>query len=338
VNGISFQEALDRAKEVTSQNQPTLLLGNGFGMAYDPNIFSYQALFNSVDWSSTKRIQQVFAHLKTWDFELAIRQLDIAANVADIYGLIDSATGTKASGVLRHDACFLKNVLIRAVEQKHPAHIFEVPANRLLRTAKFLRNFGQLFTLNYDLLLYWTLVQPASGLTGYFRDGFRTVEGALEWTAFPKLGVMYLHGALHLFQQNGRLEKIKYHQAEGGRLIQQIRDRIANGHAPLFVCEGSNQQKLTHIESSVYLRHCFRSFESSTGVLFIYGLSLGDPDQHILDAISRSSIKHIFISLYGAPNSPGNQAIQQKAQALAHANSYRNLSVDFYDASSAELW
>ncbi len=307
-------------------------------MAYDRNIFSYQALFNSVDWSNTERIQEVFNQLRTWDFELAIRELDIAANVAEIYNLVDSTTGNQASSILRHDADFLKDALIRAIEQRHPAHIFEIPLKRLMRTAKFLRNFSQLFTLNYDLLLYWTLVQPASGLSGLFKDGFRTVEGVLEWTAFPNLGVMYLHGALHLFQWNGRLEKVKYQQTDGGRLIQQIGERIANGHAPLFVCEGSNHQKLIHIQSSAYLRHCFKSFENSTGVLFIYGLSLGDSDQHILDAISRSSIRHVFISLYGDPNSPGNQAIQHKAQGLAQLNSYRKLSIDFYDANSAELW
>jgi hypothetical protein len=337
VDCISFEEALERTKAISSQGQPTLLLGNGFGIAYDANIFSYKALFNSVDWSNTERLQRVFEQLKTWDFE-SIRNLDIAAEIADIYELVDIAQHNTASTMLRDDADFLKDALIRAIQETHPAHIFQVASSRLKRTAKFLRNFGRLFTLSYDLLLYWTLVQPDTGMSGLFTDGFRKVESVLEWTAFPNLGVLYLHGALHLFQQNGRLEKIKYQAITGGRLIQQIEERIANGQAPLFVCEGTNAQKLTHIQRSTYLRHCFHAFQNTAGVLFIYGLSLGDSDQHLLDAISQSSISHIFISLYGDPNSPHNQWIQHRAQTLPQARYYRKLAIDFYDAASAELW
>jgi hypothetical protein len=73
VTCISFEEALKRAEVESAQGHPTLLLGNGFGIAYDANIFSYKALFKSVDWSNAERVQRVFEALKTWDFELAIR-------------------------------------------------------------------------------------------------------------------------------------------------------------------------------------------------------------------------------------------------------------------------
>jgi hypothetical protein len=155
-------------------------LGNGFGIAYDANIFSYKALFKSVDWSNAARVQRVFEELKTWDFELAIRNLEIAAGIADIYELGDNAAAT-----LRDDADFLKDALIRAIQETHPAHIFEVDLNRLRTTAEFLRNFERLFNLNYDLLLYWTLVQPDAGLSKSFTDGFKYGENnVLEWADF----------------------------------------------------------------------------------------------------------------------------------------------------------
>jgi hypothetical protein len=69
VTCISFEEALKRAEVESAQGHPTLLLGNGFGIAYDANIFSYKALFKSVDWSNAERVQRVFEALKTWDFE-----------------------------------------------------------------------------------------------------------------------------------------------------------------------------------------------------------------------------------------------------------------------------
>src|SRR4051812_34779450 len=106
VTCISFEEALKHAEAESPQGRPTLLLGNGFSMAYDANIFSYKALFKSVDWSKAERVQRVFEALKTWDFELAIRNLEIAAHIADIY-----EWGDNASGMLRDDADFLKDVL-----------------------------------------------------------------------------------------------------------------------------------------------------------------------------------------------------------------------------------
>src|SRR5271167_4880116 len=70
---ISFEDGLKQAE--SSHNRPTLLLGNGFGIAYDANILSYKALFRYVDWSKAGRVQRVFESLKTWDFELAIRNI-----------------------------------------------------------------------------------------------------------------------------------------------------------------------------------------------------------------------------------------------------------------------
>ncbi len=326
---LTFEEALKQGSP--SQGKPTLLLGNGFSIAYDRNIFSYRALFTSVDWSKAPKVERVFDVLKTVDFEVAIRNLEIAAEVADIY-----EWGNGTSEILRHDADFLKDALIQAIQSTHPAHIFEVDKDRIKTTALFLRNFGRLFTVNYDLLLYWAFVQSGKGLSNLFTDGFKQGDNGLEWADFPNQGVLYLHGALHLFQDNGRLEKIKYFEGEGGRLIQQIASRIADGHAPLFVCEGYNQQKLVHIQSSRYLRFCFNTLSNTQDPLFIYGLSLGESDEHILNAISRSQVNQLFISLYGDPNNSHNQQIQAKAHDMQRERS--SLKVDFYSADSAELW
>lgn len=325
---LTFSEAL--AKGSPTQGRPTLLLGNGFSIAYDTKIFTYKALLASVDWSNATQVGKVFAALKTVDFEVAIRNLETAAEIIDIYGWSDVP-----SGVLRQDANFLKNALIRAIQTTHPAHIFEVDQERIRRTAQFLRNFGRLFTVNYDLLLYWALVQSGSNL---FKDGFKHGDNGLEWADFPDQNVLFLHGALHLFQDNGKLGKIKYFAGDGGRLIEQIAGRIADGHAPLFVCEGTNEQKLVHIKSSRYLRFCFNALSHTRGPLFIYGLSLGDSDEHILNAITGSEVKHLLVSLYGDPNSPHNQQIQAKTHDMQRERSHRPLEVDFFSAESAELW
>jgi hypothetical protein len=137
------------------QGNPTLLLGNGFSMAYDAKIFSYRALLGSVDWSNSGRVQEIFNFLKTVDFEVAIRNLNTAADIADIYD-----RGDKYSSTLRHDANFLKEALIRAIQATHPAHIFEIDQSRISRTARFLRNFGRVFI---STALY-TFSKPTEGL------------------------------------------------------------------------------------------------------------------------------------------------------------------------------
>ena len=336
VNCITFEEALEQG--TPSQGKPALLLGNGFSIAYDRSIFSYQALFASVftsgDPSQALRVSGVFDALKTVDFEVAIRNLETAAEIAEIY-----EWGADKSELLRHDADFLKDALIQAIQSTHPAHIFEVNPDRIKRTAQFLRTFGRLFTVNYDLLLYWALVQSGKGLSNLFTDGFKQGEDGLEWADFANQGVLYLHGALHLFQDNGRLEKVRYFEGEGGRLIQQIANRIAEGHAPLFVCEGSTEQKLVHIQNSRYLRFCFNTLSNTQGPLFIYGLSLAEQDEHILNAITRSQVNQLFIGLYGNPDSTHNQQIQAKAYEMQRERqSHRSLKVDFYSSDSAEIW
>jgi Domain of unknown function (DUF4917) len=123
-----------------------------------------------------------------------------------------------------------------------------------------------------------------------------SADDILEWKDFPNQEVLYLHGALHFFQQKGRLEKVKYQADEPrGQLIQQIAQRVNDGMAPLFVCEGTNQQKFSHISSSRYLRFCLNALTKSNVPLFMFGHSLAHSDQHIADAICSSQIGHVFV-------------------------------------------
>lgn len=46
-----------------------LLLGNGFSMAYDANIFSYNALSTFIDKTNNPLLQKLFSIVKTKNFE-----------------------------------------------------------------------------------------------------------------------------------------------------------------------------------------------------------------------------------------------------------------------------
>ncbi len=73
--------------------------------------------------------------------------------------------------------------------------------------------------------------------------------------------------------------------------------------------------------------------------LFIFGHSLAENDAHILKQIEKGKIETVYISLYGDPTAPENQAIIQRAERIQAARSDRYpLNIMFFDASSASVW
>lgn len=79
-----------------------------------------------------------------------------------------------------------------------------------------------------------------------------------------------------------------------------------------------------------------------SGSLTVYGHSLADNDDHVLEAISRSTVKRMGVSIYGDPNGPANRQIMRAATDLEQrrdATPGRTaLEVRFYDAESAGVW
>jgi hypothetical protein len=72
--------------------------------------------------------------------------------------------------------------------------------------------------------------------------------------------------------------------------------------------------------------------------LFTYGFSFSDNDKHIYDKIATGRIKHLFVSLYGDPESEFNQQIIEKVNKIKGLRTINQLEVTFYDAESASVW
>ena len=62
-----------------------LLLGNGFSMAYDAKIFSYNALSEFIENSKDELLKQLFKSINTKNFEIIMQQLDLLANVSQVF-------------------------------------------------------------------------------------------------------------------------------------------------------------------------------------------------------------------------------------------------------------
>jgi len=324
-----------------------LLLGNGFSISLRPNIFSYTSLFAHSELSDRPDIQQVFAALETEDFELVIRFLVDAARLLKAYAPSEKALISS----LIADAAYLKNVLVAAIAKRHPDRPHDISEQQYIAVREFLEPFAHIYTLNYDVILYWALMQDEiDDIALRPGDGFRHPEDApdepyVSWQEAHKSTVHYVHGALHLFDTGNELVKYTWSKTNIP-IIEQIRDALTEDKYPLFVAEGTSSSKMNKIMHNAYLHKCLRSLDScakpANAAFVVFGHSLADNDWHVLRILARGKFPHLYVSLYGDQDSPENQALIENAQKLAIQRAakhpYHPLHITFFDAASAHVW
>lgn len=350
---LKFDEAIERSAQFKKRH---LLLGNGFSIACRPKIFTYGSLFEQADFSRVPRLPAVFNAAGTNDFEYVIKMLEDASRVVPVY----SSEATVAAAQMAADAESLKDILIQTVANNHPNIPNEIKDEQFQACRCFLAHFlgennkdGKVYTLNYDLLLYWALMHEDMGFDAPIslaaNDGFGRDEDTepeyVNWmgeSGAHGQRVHYLHGALHLFDAGAELQKYTWVNNKKP-LLYQAREAMGAQKFPLFVAEGKSKHKLEKIKHSAYLYHSYKSFSSQmdhkSDVLFIFGHSLAENDQHVLKKIARGKVPQVYVGLYGDPYSEGNQVIRSAASALA---AYRDerfpLVISFFDAGSAQVW
>ncbi len=343
---FTFKEALaDSEKNCKNRNGNVirhLLLGNGFSIAYEPTIFTYNSLFSKANFASHPEVPAVFDALNTQDFEEVAYSLEQAAKVTPCYD------GTFDTTKLVNHADAVKKVLINTIASNHPENPDSLFSFNYTACSNFLNHFigskGKIYTLNYDILLYWVLMHGQNENIFTFDDGFRSPQD--DWDAdyvtwdggiLASLCIYYLHGALHLFDSRHELQKFTWKRTDIP-LLEQARTAINKGAFPLFVAEGTSEQKMAKIQHSAYLHRAYRSLSSISGCVFIHGLSLSENDKHILRVLERGKMHHLYIGIFGDPNSETNQATINRALQMENARRYQDLNVHFYDTASADVW
>jgi len=340
----TFAEAI---ASIPARDGKHLLLGNGFSQACRSDIFSYGSLLEKADFSNlSKTAKDSFNTLETTDFEVVIRTLRDSAKLVALY----ANDQKKLVSTLNGDAKKLKNLLVDTISKHHPANPSKLSDSEFSHGREFLRNFKNIYTLNYDLLLYWTLMHDLEGEKSFqkinFDDGFRHPDGEDESVTYVswevensnKQNVYYLHGALHLFESDTELQKFTWTRT-GVKLIDQINESLERESYPLIVAEGTSDQKMGRIMKSGYLQRGLKSLASIGGSLFVYGMSMSPNDEHILKRIEKSKISNLWIGVYGDPKAKSNKDMIARASALENMNGKKSpLSVKFYDAQSANVW
>jgi hypothetical protein len=319
---ITFGEALQR-----STNEKALLLGNGFSIAQGGAQFTYASLLDKSQLGNNEPIKNVFDALGTVDFEEVMQALQHAAMIEDAYG------DTEKANQFRNDAAAVREALINAVREVHPGNSLDIPQAQREHCGKFLRSFTNVFTLNYDLLLYWVILKMGNNC---FTDGFglgETTGGFRTFSTAASCNTFYLHGALHLFlgEERDTLKRVVTRNTIIDDISTTIRTR---NQLPLFVSEGSTAHKMARINSVPYLRSAFERLRELSGDLFIYGHSVADNDAHLYYAIFNSKIENLFLCVH----EPEKNLATIKQRLSRFAQDHENINVLYVDAASANIW
>lgn len=335
---ISYQNAL----AASASGNRFLLLGNGFSIAWDHTIFSYGSLKEKAS-TLGEDIRRVFEKLDTVDFEEVIRAYEYAASVCESYE-IDTDFKEKAVTV--------RDTLIDTIAISHPELPSKISETQFEACVDFLGSFKSIYTLNYDMLLYWVLMRDMFRETGRpklrsLSDGFAyNDEEFLNWDG-SSFDIYYMHGALHLFEESDLL-KLNYSENQTP-LKEQFIELIKNRKKfPLFVAEGSSAEKESRIRSSGYLTRCLNSLQkigrtNTPDSLFTFGVSFSDNDEHISKYISHNKIQKLFVGVYGDPESEENKKLIQNVSKIVRLREGRGrravpLSVQYYNAEDANVW
>lgn len=344
----TFEEVIKSLSQ--KKRQKHLLLGNGFSMSYDSSIFSYNALSKFLENLNNDILQKLFQIIKTSNFELLMEQLDNVAQIAEVF-----EADKKVVQNIKKATETLKDSLIDAIKELHPEHVFSVPEEKSKACAAFLNSFlaedGQIFTTNYDLLLYWVLMRNdiEKAIDGFGRDVEETEEwipederqySELRWGKHKRMQtVHYLHGALQLFDTG--VEVIKEEFTSEHFLLENIKARMEKKQYPIFVTAGNGDEKLSHIVHNKYLVDCYEKLTSIGGSLICYGFGFGNYDDHIIAAINKAAKKRkdennkwlpflasIYIGVYSETDLKHLKSIEKKFK----------VPVRIFDSKTVNVW
>lgn len=293
----SIDEKLQSWDQIKAQfdRESGILLGNGFSCAVWDK-FEYPSLYEKacssadIEHSLSSEDIQLFEAMRTKNFERILSMLFDASKVNEIFGQ------EYLLFVQRYE--HIKKALGEAVKCVHVPWDKVKSSNILSRIRQELKNYKFVYSTNYDLLIYWAIMSDEDNRND-FKDFFWNSGVSTNSMKFDITNthirnnttrVLYLHGALHLHRDP--LLGITYKLVNSGfENLLEILD------VPLFITEGSSEDKLRAINSSDYLFFAYNKLLEHEGSLVIFGHSLGETDEHLVKAIRESDAKKIAISI-----------------------------------------
>jgi hypothetical protein len=250
-----------------------LLIGNGASQAVWPD-FGYPSLYEKAQLDEDDR--ELFRVLGTRNFELVLDRLRLSRIVCRQLGHAIDAIDARYEGV--------RAGLLDAVRQVHVPW-GAVPEWLLDHICENLAGYDHVFTTNYDLLAYWAIMRSPGRFADYFWSDL-TFDATNTHGYLDRTKVLYLHGALHLYRLAGG-EVVKRKQLPGQNLLDAIGTDYLGADTPMFVSEGTAEDKAAAIRRCDYLSFGLEQLATPDRKLVVFGHSLSDQDKHLVAAIRR---------------------------------------------------
>lgn len=303
-----------------------LLVGNGASRAVWDD-FGYDSLFENARSVEEKPLSQselsVFDALHTRSFEQVLSALKTTSRVNKALAVSSAAP--------RNRYYAIKEALINTVHAVHiPWRL--VQATSLASISQELGRYRTVFTSNYDLLNYWAVQHQSAAIDDLFQGSEPRFE--LSASASEKTRLLYLHGGLHLVRnQDGTARKLTSTEGTllGSFAINNTLKTLDD--VPLFVNEGSSEDKLKTIRSSDYLSFCYDQLLQQHDALCIFGHSLGKQDAHLVHALRQAKPKTLAISIY--PRSAAFIQSQKRHYTKLFADT--GVALRFFDSKTHAL-
>ena len=323
--------------DISEDFREGLILGNGASIALHQG-FAYRSLLEEARKRQfiSESVENVFNHLGTTDFERVLRMLWHTSQINKALRIKDKKTAEAYESI--------RTALVQTVTTIHPVHTKISAA--LPQIAKFMKRFNTVVSLNYDLLVYWTMLWTNERHQNRFKDCFIHGKFDSDWedycqpygTATRSTLVFYPHGNLALATDlDGNESKLSARVASN--LLSTIESEWKSGeHAPLFVSEGTSKQKVAAIHRSHYLKTVYDSVLPKLGRrVAVLGWSFSQSDKHILKAIACSKLAEVAVSIRTSKPRLEEKCteIQKKIQ---DASTRRTVKVIFFDANSEGCW
>lgn len=303
-----------------------ILIGNGFSINLWPSL-RYDSLCNLFCSKTNAEVIDLFKNFNTTNFEVVLSGLNNAELVNDVLG----KHNPDIAKIKQH----VKDGLIHTIQTTHP-EAKDIRDEMLRSLAKEFEPFTDIYTTNYDVYLYKiilannALVDMGRETFSEFGDGFYTEisKGKLAFDDFDykQRNLVYLHGSLFIFNPAGSTYKIR--KIDGSlEYIKLIKIELDNNNFPVYVAEGTAEEKYIAINENFYLRSALNRLKSRKGNLITFGFSFGKSDRHIIDAINSSSTGIIVASIW-----PSRTLVELKKEISRINLLFPNKSVQFFDS------
>lgn len=366
-------------------NKPSIFIGNGFNLALKKHMpdaeihLDYKSIFNETLSRLDKNLKilnkeghALYSHLhdflkkaedmKQYNLEYLLLILKNSNECFKFSTEHYCSLTNNYEFLLSEHKKLLKNTVIKILTDHkfHPEYmnIINEKNNKYIACcSNNLKLFDRIFTINYDLILYWILNNQKLTKEN-FKDGFSLKKqdfiNSENLNMFnisnQNTNFLYLHGALHLLAHQNRAYKIVKKKDEC-LTLDEIRKKLleSNEFNSLIIFDATSDEKISNIISNGYLSKAYDKIRTIQSNIIIYGLNILDEnkneislgnDTHLWQAIINSNANKIFASIEDKDTKKLNKYAEKLAETLKkyRFKDNKNIRIHCFSYNTVDIW